>query len=108
MTPSEISTMLQSISQTIPVYYDHADVGAKVPFIEWRLMSDSNFSADNKTFCEVYSVTVDFYTKNKDLTSEGLIKSVLKNNDVPFSQDETYLDDERLYIETFTFSIIDQ
>lgn len=108
MTPSEISTMLQSISTNLPVYYDHAPVGAKIPYIDWRYSSSNNFSADNKTYCEVYEVSVEFYSGEKDITTEGLIKSVLKDNDIPFAHGEVYLDDERVYIETYNFSVIDQ
>ena len=83
-------------------------VGAKIPYIDWRYSSSNNFSADNKTFCEVYEVSAEFYSGEKDITTEGLIKSVLKDNDIPFAHGEIYLDDERVYIETYNFSVIDQ
>lgn len=107
MTPTEISAMLVGISAAVPVYYDHADNGVKVPFIEWTFSSTSNFNADNTTYKEVFDVRVCFYSIVKDMTTEGLIKSTLTDNDLPFSHKENHIDDEKLYQEIFTFSVID-
>lgn len=107
MTPTEISTMLQNISVNIPVFYDHANEGSKVPFIEWTLTPENNFSADNKSYKLIYSVRAVFYSITKDLTSEQLIIAALTDNNIPFSQTENYIDEEKLFQEIFTFSIID-
>lgn len=107
MTPKEIFTMLNSISTSIPVFYHHADSGTKVPFIEWTYASTDNFSADNKTYIEVFDCEVILYSKTKDMDSEALIKAKLTDYDIPFSHEENYIDDEKLYQEIYTFSVVD-
>lgn len=107
MTPKQIADMLVSISSNIPVFYDHADIGTKAPFIEWTFSSSDNFSADNRTYQEVFDVRACLYTIRKDYASEELIKQTLTANDVPFSHEENYIDDEQVFQEIYTFSVID-
>ena len=100
MTLAELYNALKSITGfSNKVVYRAWPVGEAppLPFIVFLVEGSDNFGADNIVYKAINRVNVEFYTKNKDTVSEGLIEALFENLSIYWEKDETYLDDEQCY-----------
>ena len=100
MTLAELYTALKSITGfSKKVVYRAWPVGEapSLPFIVFLVEGSDNFGADNIVYKAINRVSVEFYSKNKDTVSEGLIESLFESLSIYWEKDETYLDDEQCY-----------
>lgn len=103
MTYAEIKTMLEGTG--IKTFYHHAPDGTKVPFMTYKV-SESNFASDNENYQNIKSLTIYFYSKYKDLTSEGLIETVLNDNNLIWRKDSDYNSAEKINYTIYTTEVI--
>lgn len=86
---------------TIQVAYDHFEdsVGTKIvpPFILYRNTDSTTLKADDYVVYQENNYIVDLITEVKDTTLEGKLETILNNNYLPYSKQENYLADERIY-----------
>lgn len=100
MTLAELYNALKSITGfSNKVVYRAWPVGEAppLPFIVFLVEGSDNFGADNIVYKAINRVNVEFYSKNKDTVSEGLIETLFENLSIYWEKDETYLDDEQCY-----------
>ena len=100
MTLAELYNALKSITGfSNKVVYRAWPVGEapSLPFIVFLVEGSDNFGADNIVYKAINRVNVEFYSKNKDTVSEGLIEALFENLSIYWEKDETYLDDEQCY-----------
>ena len=100
MTLAELYNALKSITGfSNKVVYRAWPVGKAppLPFIVFLVEGSDNFGADNIVYKAINRVNVEFYSKNKDTVSEGLIEALFENLSIYWEKDETYLDDEQCY-----------
>lgn len=100
MTLAELYNALKSITGfSKKVVYRAWPVGEapSLPFIVFLVEGSDNFGADNIVYKAINRVNVEFYSKNKDTVSEGLIEALFENLSIYWEKDETYLDDEQCY-----------
>lgn len=100
MTLAELYNALKSITGfSKKVVYRAWPVGEAppLPFIVFLVEGSDNFGADNIVYKAINRVNVEFYSKNKDTVSEGLIEALFENLSIYWEKDETYLDDEQCY-----------
>lgn len=88
----------------IPVFYDHADIGTKVPFITYTWDYD-NFGADDKVHAQIVAVTVTHY--HADYDDGSTLKTLFDENDIFWNVDTAYDSDMRLYIDTYTMEVLE-
>jgi len=106
MTRKEVYNMIASIG--VPSAYHHfSKATAKAPpFICFYYPNDNDFRADNSNYVRVDQLIIELYTDNKDFALEGTVESVLAQNDVVFSKEETYIDSEQMYMVIYTTEVI--
>lgn len=95
MTLAELNTLLETLG--MPVAYSHFKKATSPPFITYQFAYGSDFKADNQNYKDISNVQVELYTKIKDLTNEGQVEALLKNNRLPYMKTEAFLDSENLY-----------
>lgn len=88
----------------IPVFYDHADIGTKVPFITYVWDYD-NFGADDKVHARIAAVTVTHY--HADYDDGSTLKALFDENDLFWNVETSYDSDMRLYIDTYTMEVLE-
>lgn len=103
MTYAEIKTMLEGTG--IQTFYHHAPDGTTVPFITYKV-SESNFASDNENYQNIKSLTIYFYSRYKDLTSEGLIETALNDNNLIWRKDSDYNDKQKINFSVYTTEVI--
>lgn len=109
MTLSELNLILQSTG--FPVAYSHfveADNSPlpEPPFIVYLITYSSNLSADDQVYKQIQNVQIELYTDKKDLETEGILESILNDNDLPFGTTETYIESEALFQKIYEVRLI--
>jgi hypothetical protein len=103
-----LAQLAESLNELYPTQYSHFTHAQKPPFICYLTdESEDSFYADDEVYVEGTLVTIEFYTKNKDLTGENKIKTMLKNNKVPYLKGPTILiESEGLFLTTFSVKLM--
>lgn len=106
MTTTEIAALIASFG--FPSAYNHfpeKDAPAP-PFVCFYYDQPDNFSADNTTYQRIASLSIELYTDNKDIAAESAVEAVLIANDMPYVKNESYIENERLYLNLYETEVI--
>lgn len=108
MTYEQINAMIGSVG--LPCAYDHFDKDDVnrpdgPPFICFLYPLNNDPVFDDRNYVQIEQLQIELYTDNKDFAYETAIEDVLNANDLPFDKDCTYLDDEHMYMTTYTTEV---
>ena len=108
MTYEQIDDMIGSVG--LPYAYDHFDKDDVnrpdgPPFIAFLYPQNNDTVFDDRNYVQIEQLVIELYTDNKDFDHETAIEDVLNANDLPFEKDSTYLDDEHMYMTTYTTEV---
>ncbi|QJX62982.1 hypothetical protein HLK66_15840 [Niallia circulans] len=105
MTIVELKKLLDQTGY--PVAYSHFNNGApSVPYICYLVDGNPNLLADNKTYHKISDVTIELYTNKKDLVAEGILESLLDENEIPYQPDEVFISSENLFQRIYEVRLI--
>ena len=104
MTQTELYTALKSLG--LPVAYSSFSTAVTPPFITYQFAYSGDVMADNMNYVEINNFQVELYTTKKDLAAEKLVKDKLKELELPYTQTEAWLDDEKLFQNIFEIQLI--
>lgn len=85
MTRTQLETQLRTLVG-VDVYYNHTtkkDV-VNLPFIIYLDTGSDNKDADNEVVGEVMNYSILLHSATRDETTEGLVKTLLTNNHIPY------------------------
>lgn len=103
-TLAQLATALNAI---YPTRYSHFAKKQEPPFICYLDDGEDNFHADDSVLVEGTLVTVELYSKTKDLAAERKIKDLFNENKMPYEKGPTiFLESERLFLTTFSIKLI--
>lgn len=108
MTYEQIDDMIGSVG--LPYAYNYFAKGdvnrpAGPPFIAFLYPQNNDPVFDDRNYVQIEQLVIELYTDNKDFDHETAIEDVLNANDLPFEKDSTYLDDEHMYMTTYTTEV---
>lgn len=111
MTPQEVYAMLSGISENVEVtYYRFLDTAAQPapapPFICYFYPSSDDFFADDANYQIVSELAIELYTDFKDLALEAQVEAALADHELAWEKEETYLDDQRMHMTTWTTEVV--
>ena len=106
MTTREVATMIESIGVPFAYYQFPDNTEQKTPFICFYYPGNNDFVADGTNYVHVNQLIIELYTDNKNFTLEDTIKSTLSSNGLVYVWDSAYLDDEHMYMTTFTMEVL--
>lgn len=105
MTLPQVASMIESIG--VPSAYHHFKrTNVKPPFILYYYDRSMDFSADNTNYLKAKSLTIELCIDDRDFDLEHRIETILNENDLVYTQTETYLESERMYVVAFFTSVI--
>ena len=106
MTHEGFSEVLASVG--LDYAYDHFTDGTEheLPFICFIYPERIDLKADNLNYQPIESVQVEFYSQERDFETEAEIAEALNDAGLVFTLDSAYLDDEGMYMTTFTTSYV--
>lgn len=101
MTLADLNLILNSIdgfSGKVAYRSFPVDEAPQLPFITYYENYANNFSADGIVHFSAPHVTIELYTEARDLASEQKIENALTTNNLFYTKDITYVDDEKCYM----------
>lgn len=106
MTYKEISQMIAEVGVPYAYYQFPEGTGQEPPFICFYYPNNNDFVADGENYVKVVQLVIELYTDNKDFSLEATLEAVLAEHDLVFTREETYIDSERMYLETYYTEVI--
>lgn len=106
MTLKEIYNMVVQVGVPVAYYQFSNDTAKEPPFICYYYPNDDDFSADNINYARINQLVIELYTDNKDFTLESQLETVLIQHDMYFDKTEVYIDDEKMYMITYTMEVL--
>lgn len=106
MTTQEVASMVASVGIPTAYYQFPDNTGQEPPFICFYYPGDNDFKADNINYAKINRLIIELYTDSKDFALEAAVEQVLKDNELAFIRNETYIDSERMYEVIFETQVI--
>jgi len=106
MTTQEVNTMIESVGIPYAYYQFADDTKQQPPFICFFYGDSTDLAADNTNYARIERLYIELYTDEKDFALESQIEQLLNANELVFSKEQTYLDDERMHETIYTTDII--
>lgn len=106
MTRIEVAKMIESIGVPYAYYQFPEGTETQPPFICFYFSGDVNFSADNICYIDIETLIVELYTKEKNFELEQKIRDALRTNEIPHTRYESYIDSEKLIMNTFESEVL--
>ena len=104
MNQEQAIAMLKELS--FPVFYGFAPMRTRVPFGIINVTQPDNFFADDEVYVEKWQFSFSVYTTRKDPVIESEVKKKLKDNHIPWTRSESYLEDQETLQSEFLFSVM--
>lgn len=101
MTYEEISNMIKSFGLPYAYYQFPEGTATVPPFICFYYEGNNDLIADNINYAKVEHLVIELYTPTKDFALETLIGATLNEKEIPYTRYESYIDSEKLYMNTF-------
>lgn len=106
MTYKEIKTMIAGIGLPYAYYQFSEDTGQAPPFICFYYTDNDDFLADNTNYQTIVTLNVEFYSDQKDFTTEATIEAALTGAGLVFAKDETFIDSEKMHETIYTMEVV--
>lgn len=93
----------------LPFAYDHfneRDKPIAPPFICFIYPENDDLIADNKNYSKIKKLQIELYTENKNFSLESRLEKILESYELPYSEAEGYLDDEKMYMHTYNTEVV--
>jgi hypothetical protein len=105
MTYEEVATMIETVG--LPFAYDHfTETAQEPPFICFIFPESNDVIADNKNYQKIKKLQIELYTDNKDFALEHRLEGILNSYELPYTDNEAYLDSERMYMHTYNTEVV--
>lgn len=101
MTYEQIAQMLESIGIPFAYYQFTEDTAKAPPFMVFYYPDSPDFYADNTNYVKRVTLVIELYTDYKDFDLEEKIEKMLNDNELPYNHYESYIDTEKLYMQTY-------
>ena len=106
MTLAELNTTLSAV---LPgrIVYNAWPVGEAppLPYVCYYSTGSDNFAADKVVYDSNRPVRIELYTRSKDLATEAAVEAALTGAGIYWSRDESYIDDEKVYLTIYEVTI---
>lgn len=106
MTYEQISDMIKSFGIKYAYYQFPEGTAVAPPFICFYYESSDDLMADNINYVKVENLIIELYTNTKDIALETLIGATLNAHEIPYRRYESYIDSEKLYMNTYESEVI--
>ena len=107
LTYRDVAEMIKAVD--LPFAYDHFNERKKPiapPFICYIYPDNDDVFADNKNYQKIKRLQIELYTDNKDFDLEERLEKVLETYCLTYRDEEGYLDDEKMYMHTYTMEVV--
>lgn len=110
MTRKQIATIINSVG--VPTAYYQFDVetiqreGIRPPFICFYYDHSEDLYADNSNYEKISVLIIELYTDAKDFILESTIENTLNQNEITYTKNETFIDDEKMFMTVYESEVL--
>ena len=101
MTYENIHQILTGLGVPVTYYQFEENTEVVPPFLCWYVPGSDGFYADNKVYAQLVQITIELYTEDKRWDLEAQLEEILNSNELPFNKTESYVDSEKLFLQTY-------
>lgn len=108
MTLQDIADLISSWEYPFAYFeFDVEGSAPEPPYVVYFLDESNDFFADNINYQKNRTLYVEVYcsSKKQAMSVESTIEASLIENEIPFSKDNDYISDERLYVTIYTTEV---
>ena len=106
MTYREISQMIASSGLPYAYYQFPEDTPQAAPFICFFYSNSDDVFADDINYQGIAQLNIELYTNVKDFETEAVLEDILKNHELTYYKEESYIDSEKLYQIAYEMEVI--
>lgn len=106
MTYTQIKGIIQSIGVPFAYYQFDEKTAQAPPFICFYYPQSNDVMADDTNYVDVRQLVIELYTDEKDFTLEAQVETTLKNNNLVYVAESTYLDDEKMWETAYVTEVV--
>ena len=106
VTYTKIAEMISSLDIPYAYYQFPEGTAQPTPFICFYYSNERGVKADNVNYAEIVNLTIELYTDNKRFDLEQRINDLLTENEISFSKYESYIDTEKMLMQTYEMEVI--
>lgn len=104
MTINEVKTILEGVAgfaNKVAYYQWPIGEAPDLPYVCFFEQQAYTFPADNVAYYSRPRISVELYTKNRDLATEALFEQAFTNAGIYYTKETEFLEDERCQITVF-------
>lgn len=105
MDIQKLKTLLKSIDISVAYHSFGEGQAPNLPYIVYYVDEDVGFVADDYIYYESLGITIEVYSRIKDLELESKIKKLLNDNQLPYESYESFLDSENMFLKAYEINI---
>ena len=103
MTQEQIKEILTV--EGVTVWYNHAPVGTKVPFVTYTSHNNNNVFADNRVYVKKGTLSIRLYSSKKDEALEEKLEAAMDAAGLPWSMSDDF-DNEDVFITIYESEVV--
>lgn len=105
MTQEELYSLLETIGIPIAHRVFPEEEGQTPPFAVYYRSGCKNEYADDKVYVKNQDFVLELYTEYRMPELEGKIETLFDENEIAYTTEEVYLDDEKMYEIIYEFTV---
>lgn len=106
MTYQEIAGMVEAFGLPCAYLQFEEGSGQDCPFVVFYYPSRDDFMADDSSYAKITTLTIEFYSDNKDFVQESVIETVLDAYGMVYRKEETYIGTEKMFEIIYTMEVL--
>lgn len=106
MTRAELIQILDQIGLPYAYYSFPEEAVPAPPYFIYYFAGTDNFGADNMVYANIYNLTIELFTQNKDFNSEAAIEAALNSGKLFWNKTELYIEAENSYETLYEMEVL--
>lgn len=97
MQYTEVANIMASVGIPYTYRFFPKSTDKVLPYLVYYYDGNDDLFADNINYQTIVGLRIELYTRDKDFALEATLEGILKANEIAYSKDEVYIEDEKLY-----------
>lgn len=106
MTTEQVASMVSEIGLPFAYYEFPDNTELTPPFVSFLFTDSSDVYADDENYVDKRTLVIELYTAAKDFDLEQTVRGVLNAHNMTFTMNADHLDNEQMFITTYTTEVI--
>lgn len=106
MTRKEVASMIATLKIPYAYYQFDEGTGQAPPFICFFYTSSDDLYADGTNYQKITGLSIEFYSSEKDFSTEATIEALLNSNGLTYQKEEAYIDSEKMFMTSYEMQVL--